>query len=690
MKASETTILNLLRSVRQFYIPVYQRPYSWRLAQCRQLWQDIVRVGSQSESGHFVGSVVTVSEGLGTATAPAPLVVIDGQQRLTTVMLLLEALSRHLPPEYNTVAQFAPAKIRYYFLRHEPESGDARYKLLPSKTDKETFCALMDQAPMPGTPSEQMLANFDFFQESLEACEDVSVIIEGLHRLLVVDIALNSREDNPQRIFESLNSTGLDLSQADLIRNFLLMGLSAPQQQMLYQSYWWPMEAIFGQKAYQERFDLFMRDYLTLHHPAGSIPVMRDIYTTFKDMMAQTNAESVVKSIHRTAVNYGKLALGQEPHPALREVFNNVAELVRVAYPFLLAVYANYEEDLLQPDDVLTIARMVESYVFRRAICGIAPNSLDKTFATFMREKGFDKTRYVESVKAVFLLHSAQRRFPSDAEFREAFMTRHIYKARLASYCLTKLEQHLGKKEPADVTQCTVEHIMPQTLSDAWKRELGTDWERIYETWLHTVGNLTLTGYNSTYSNELFGVKRDMSDGFRQSLLHLNRPLQDVVQWDETAIKARAASLADIALQVWPMPTLDEDRLQSYRQVRKTSNYTLEDHPHVCGGPMSELFTQLREHILALGSDVHEEYLKLYIAYKAVTNFVDIVPQKSKLRLSLNMPFEQLDDPRGMGKDITGLGRWGNGNVEIALADAADIPYVMGLIRQSLILQMEE
>ena len=237
MKASETTILNLLRSVRQFYIPVYQRPYSWRLAQCRQLWQDIVRVGSQSESGHFVGSVVTVSEGLGTATAPAPLVVIDGQQRLTTVMLLLEALSRHLPPEYNTVAQFAPAKIRYYFLRHEPESGDARYKLLPSKTDKETFCALMDQAPMPGTPSEQMLANFDFFQESLEACEDVSVIIEGLHRLLVVDIALNSREDNPQRIFESLNSTGLDLSQADLIRNFLLMGLPAPPPPLLYQGY---------------------------------------------------------------------------------------------------------------------------------------------------------------------------------------------------------------------------------------------------------------------------------------------------------------------------------------------------------------------------------------------------------------------------------------------------------------------
>lgn len=690
MKASETTILNLLRSVRQFYIPVYQRPYSWRLAQCRQLWQDIVRVGSQPESGHFVGSVVTVSEGLGTATAPAPLVVIDGQQRLTTVMLLLEALARYLPPEYNTVAQFAPAKIRYYFLRHEPESGDARYKLLPSKPDKETFCALMDQAPIPSTPSEQMLSNFQFFQECLETCEDLSVIIEGLHRLLVVDIALNSREDNPQRIFESLNSTGLDLSQADLIRNFLLMGLPAPQQLALYQGYWWPMEALFGQKAYQERFDLFMRDYLTLHHPAGSIPVMRDIYTTFKDMMAQTNAESVVKSIHSTAVNYGKLALGQEPHPALREVFNNVAELVRVAYPFLLAVYADYEEDLLQADDVLTIARMVESYVFRRAICGIAPNSLDKTFATFMREKGFDKTRYVKSVKAIFLLHSAQRRFPSDAEFREAFMTRHIYKARLATYCLSKLEQHLGKKEPADVTHCTVEHIMPQTLSDAWKREMGTDWERIYETWLHTVGNLTLTGYNSTYSNEPFGVKRDMSDGFRQSLLHLNRPLHDVGQWDETAIKARAASLADIALQVWPMPTLDEDRLQSYRQVRKTSSYTLEDHPHVCGGPMSDLFAQLREHILALGSDVHEEYLKLYIAYKAVTNFVDIVPQKSKLRLSLNMSFDQLDDPRGMGKDITGLGRWGNGNVEIALADAADIPYVMGLIRQSLTLQMEE
>lgn len=690
MKASETTILKLIESVRQFYIPVYQRPYSWRLAQCRQLWQDILRAGNLPESGHFVGAIVTVSEGLGTATSPAPLIVIDGQQRLITVMLLLEALARHLPPDYNTVAQFSPAKIRYYFLRHEPESGDARYKLLPSKTDKETFCAIMDQAPMPGMPSEQMQSNFQFFEECLSNCKDSSLLIEGLHKLLVVEIALNSYEDNPQRIFESLNSTGLDLSQADLIRNFLLMGLPAPQQQTLYQDYWWPMESLFGQKAYQERFDLFMRDYLTLRHPTGSIPVIRDIYTTFKAMMAQAEANSVVQSMYHTAVHYGRLALGQEPQPALREVFARIADLVRVAYPFLLEVYADYENNLLQASDLQQIASMVECYVFRRAICGIAPNSLDKTFATFLREKSFDKTQYVESVKAVFLLLTAQRRFPSDVEFREAFMTRQLYKARLATYCLTKLEQHLGKKEPANLAQCTVEHIMPQTLSEAWKRELGAEWERIHETWLHTVGNLTLTGYNSTYSNEIFSAKQDMPDGFRQSMLHLNRSLHEVSQWNEAAIQSRAAYLADIALQVWPMPTLEENRLRGYQQARKSSSYTLEDHPHICGGPMSELFAQLRQCILALSPEVHEEYLKLYIAYKAVTNFVDIVPQKSKLRLSLNMPFEQIDDPRKMSKDVAGVGRWGNGDVEVGLSDAADIPYVMGLIKQSLLLQMEE
>ena len=690
MKASETTILKLLESVRQFYIPVYQRPYSWRLAQCRQLWQDILRVGKLPESGHFVGAIVTVSEGLGTSTSPAPLVVIDGQQRLITMMLLLEALARHLPPENNEVAQFSPAKIRYYFLRHEPESGDARYKLLPSKTDKETFCALMDQAPMPGTPSEQMQSNFQFFQECLSNCSDISILIEGLHKLLVVEIALTSHEDNPQRIFESLNSTGLDLSQADLIRNFLLMGLPAAQQQALYHKYWWPMESLFGQKAYQERFDLFMRDYLTLQHSAGSIPVIRDIYTTFKTMMAQADAESVVQSMYHTAVNYGRVALGQEDQPDLQEVFKHIAELVRVAYPFLLAVYADYKNNLLQASDLLQIARMMECYVFRRAICGIAPNSLDKTFATFLREKGFDKTHYVESVQAIFLLLTAQRRFPSDIEFREAFMTRQLYKARLATYCLTKLEQHLGKKEPANLAQCTVEHIMPQSLSDAWKHELGVEWERIHETWLHSVGNLTLTGYNSHYSNELFKKKQDMPDGFRQSMLHLNRSLHNVPQWNEAAIQSRAAYLADIALQVWPMPRLEENRLQLYRKARKSSSYTLEDHPHVCGGAMSELFAQLRQCILALSPEVHEEYLKLYIAYKAVTNFVDIIPQKSKLRLSLNMPFEQLDDPRKIGKDVAGVGCWGNGDVEIGLTDAADIPYVMGLIKQSLLLQLEE
>lgn len=688
MKASEVRILQLLESVRQFCIPVFQRSYSWKIPHCRQLWQDIERVGSMDEGTHFVGSVVYVTD-IGTSAEPSPHMIIDGQQRLTTVMLLLEALARHLPHDYSH-PEFTPAKIRHYFLRNDLESGDARYRLLLSKTDKEHFCALMDEAPLPGTVSERVRDNFQFFQESLAACEDVSVVIKGLKRLFVVEIALNGRDDNPQRIFESLNSTGLDLSQADRIRNFLLMGLPSRQQKTLYQNYWWPMEAMFGQKAYQERFDFFMRDYLTLRHSAGSIPVIRHIYTTFKDMMRHTDADSTVKDIHRTARQYANMALGQEPDPDLRNVFGNIADLVGVAYPFLLAVYDDYEKGCIQKQDVLEIVRTMESYVFRRAICDIPTNSLNKTFATFMREKGFNKTRYVESVKAIFLLLAAQRRFPSDAEFQAAFTTRNIYKGRIGLYCLTKLERYLGNKEQADLANCTVEHIMPQTLSDEWKHSLGQDWERIYETWLHTVGNLTLTGYNSTYSNEQFATKRDMLNGFRQSMLHLNRELHDVPQWDEAAIQTRAVSLAKVALQIWPMPVLEEEKLLEYRKRRKVSTYTLQDHPHICGGPMSSLFEELRQQILTLGPEVHEEVLKLYIAYKVDTNFVDIVPQKNKLRLSLNMPFDQLDDPSGMAKNVTELGRWGNGNVEIGLADAANIPYVMGLIRQSLALQTEE
>ena len=217
-----------------------------------------------------------------------------------------------------------------------------------------------------------------------------------------------------------------------------------------------------------------------------------------------------------------------------------------------------------------------------------------------------------------------------------------------------------------------------------WRKALGPEWERIRETWLHTLGNLTLTGYNSEYSDRPFPEKRDMKGGFKESPLKLNHGLGQVGQWNEATIKARAATLAGIATHVWSPPNLAPDVLAAYRTKAAPSGYTIADHPHLVAGPMNDIFEAFLMEVLALDPCVSEEILKLYVAYKAETNFVDVVPQAKRLRLSLNLPFSDITDPRGLCKDVSELGRWGNGDVEISLSDLGDLPYVMGLVRQAI------
>lgn len=381
------------------------------------------------------------------------------------------------------------------------------------------------------------------------------------------------------------------------------------------------------------------------------------------------------------------MALGHETDKALGEAFADLRELkVDVAYPLLLELYHDYATGVLSRDDLLAALRLIESYVFRRAICAIPTNSLNTTFATF--SKPFKKERYLDSVQAAFLLLPSYRRFPSDEEFRRELVQRDLYHFPRRSYWLRRLENY-RRKERVFVDDYTIEHIMPQNdnLSAVWRTELGEDWERVHAAKLHTVGNLTLTGYNSEYSDKPFAEKRDMVGGFKASPLKLNEGLGSVECWDEVAIDARAARLSQLAATVWQEPTVTDDVLAAYRPKPsvQVAKYSLDDHPQLAEGrPMRSLFETLRAELLALDPNVTEEVLKLYIAYKAETNVVDIVPQASRLRLSLNMPFPELSDPKGLALDVTNLGRWGNGDVEVGLADAADIPYVLGLVRQAL------
>lgn len=694
MKATEAKLLAFLQKSPQFVIPIYQRTYSWTEKQCRQLWDDILRAGSSDTVAvHFIGSIVYVEQGLSQVTHQAPLLVIDGQQRLTTVSLLIEGLARALG-DGEPVDGFSAAKLRHYYLSNPLESGDRYFKLLLSQTDNASLKAVIKNTEQPKEPSLRVTQNFDLFTELLAGQNsDLAPVCRGLAKLVVVDIALSRDQDNPQLIFESMNSTGKELSQADLIRNFILMGLEPTLQTRLYEEYWRPMELDFGQEAYGTQFDSFMRHYLTVR--TGDIPREREVYEAFKDYARITpvrdaGIEALVKEIRAFARFFCALALGSEQDATLATAFHDLRELrVDVAYPFLLELYDDYANDRLSVSDFASSVRLVEAYVFRRAICAIPTNSMNKTFATF--GKALKKDRYFESIQAHFLTLPSYRRFPNDEEFRRDLQTRDLYNFRSRSYWLRRLENH-GRKERVPVDQYTIEHILPQNpdLPAAWRQALGPEWQHVQQQWLHTLGNLTLTGYNAEYSDRSFADKRDMAGGFKESPLRVNAGLGQRDTWTEATIRERAGRLADQAVAVWAAPRLDEPTLAPYQpeKVAAAGGYTVEDHPHLLAPGLREAFEAFRREVLALDPCVTEDIMKRYVTYRAESNVVVVVPQAKRMLLNINVAFAEINDPKGLCRDVTDLGRWGNGDVEVGFKSVDELPYVMGLVRQAYERQM--
>ncbi|APE43243.1 hypothetical protein BOO69_07300 [Sulfitobacter alexandrii] len=696
MKATEAGLLQFLRAAPRFVIPIYQRTYSWTEKECTQLWDDVYRAGSEDGIDvHFIGSIVYIEDGLSNNTKRAPNLVIDGQQRLTTITLLLAALADTVG-DGEPVEGFSADEIRETLLTNHRRSGDEFYKLLLTRTDRDTLKAIVGQHDYPAPKSDRIVENYDAFKNRLAAGEAVvETICKGLGKLIMVDIALSREHDNPQLIFESMNSTGRELSQADLIRNFILMGLEPDYQTRLYEHYWHPMEQDFGQAAYTAHFDSFMRHYLTVR--TGNIPRLGDVYEAYKAYARQVQSrggtiEDLVKEVRSYARFYCVIALGHQTDPKLAEAFQDIRELkVDVAYPFLLEVFDDFDNGRLTCEEFHEVLRMVEAYVFRRAICSIPTNSLNKTFANFARS--IDKADYLSSVRTYFFGMKSYRRFPRDEEFIQELKTRDLYNFPPRSYWLRRFENH-GRKERVHVDDYTIEHILPQdpNLSAEWQAELGPEAEQVQERWLHTLGNLTLTGYNPEYRNHPFRKKRDMENGFKHSPLRVNDGLGATEAWNEEAIQARAAKLAKEATKVWAAPVLTDAELDAMNVAKDvpTTGYTIQDHHHLSGGHSRELFDAFEQRLLALDPCVSREFLKLYVAFKAETNFADVVPQAKGLRISLNIEPYDINDPQGMVEDVTGVGRWGNGNSEVRLNKMEDLAYVVGLARQALERQMDQ
>jgi len=697
MKAVDANLLDLLKVTSQFEVPIYQRAYAWGEDECEQLWKDILRAGANPKLGsHFTGSVVYVEKAAGTSTSQAASLIIDGQQRVTTVSLILAILAAHLEKaeagNKEPIEGFSPEEIRDSYLVNRFKTDDRRYKLLLSQADRDALIAVMDRTEPPLDSSSRVLDNAAYFRAKFEATElDIAVVCRGLSKLQVVDVKLQLGVDHPQLVFEAMNSTGKKLSQADLIRNFVLMDLPASEQAKLWKTLWRPMELDFARASADWRFDEFVRHYLTVM--TGNIPRVNDIYDAFKDHAAERlrageSIDGLVAELREYSRRYCSIALGREPDLALRTAFDELAHIrVDVVYPFLLEVYTDYEVGVLSRDAVLEIVRMITSYVLRRAVVGLATNSLNTTFQTFAR--ALRKDRYLESVKAHFLRLQGYRAFPTDAEFEEKLKSFDAYHFKRRAYFFRTLE-NAGRKEPVPTDEYTIEHILPQNddLRVEWRDGLGPDWQEVQAKYLHSLGNLTLTGYNSEYSDRPFMEKRDITGGFHESPLRLNQELRSLDRWNESTILDRATRLAGEALAIWPRPVLSVDRLASYQEPRAETGYTIEDHPNLLRPLRRAHFERLCASVLALDPAIAVEFLKVRVAFRAESTFMDIVPQAGRLLLVLNAPVGELRDEREIARDVSHIGHWGIGDTHVSFDETSDLSYVMGLIRQAYDYQM--
>ncbi|WRE32820.1 DUF262 and DUF1524 domain-containing protein [Helicobacter pylori] len=687
MKADAMKLLDFIgkSQEKQFVIPIYQRVYSWKKEHCEQLWDDIIKTGGNDQmNGHFIGSIVFVQDGIYT-TSHNELLIIDGQQRLTTITLLLIALRNHLNDEDEFLEKFSRQKIQNRYLINSDEKGDKKFKLILSDPDRDTLLSLIDKdRRKPSEPSVKIVENFKLFEEWIRKNTDkLETIFKGLDKLMVVEISLERGKDNPQLIFESMNSTGKDLTQTDLIRNYILMGLEPEKQKIFYKKYWRAMEEDFKQN--ETLFNQFVRHYLTIK--TGDIPNISKVYEAFKRYQQERGieTEALLQDLQKYCGYFCRIVFKKEADKDLNKALSFLVDLeMDVIYPLLLELYGDYSDGVLSKQDFIPIIALIESYICRRAVCGLGTNSLNKVFPSFT--KHIQKDEYFKSLKAHFVCLTEKQRFPNDDEFKNLFITIDFYHFQKREYFLERLE-NFDTKEPVNTQECTIEHIMPQTLNLEWKRDLGENFQAIHDKYLHTIGNLTLTGYNEKYSNNSFQEKRDMEKGFKQSPLRLNQGLRDLESFGEKEIEKRANDLADWALKIWTYPKLDAETLEKYKQKGKREKKAYDLRSYKFSSDSRELFDILSKEIKAL-DEITEKFNQDYISYMFDKNFVDIVVQTKDLKLYLNMPFNELQDEKNLARDMTNKGHLGNGDIEVKLETKENIPYCLGLIKQALEKQM--
>lgn len=551
---------------------MYQRNYDWRIENCKQLYDDLIAIAQKGRSSHFFGSIVSVhNDG-----SFNEYLIIDGQQRLTTISLLMLAMYNLMKAGVVTPTQSNLAdKIFKTYLIDEWQEDDTRIKLKPVKNDQKAF-GLLFKDEKDYIQSSNLTVNYNYFYTRIQK-EEISAdeLYSAITKLEIINITLN-KDDNPQLIFESLNSTGLALSEGDKIRNFILMGLPTKEQSVYYEKYWNRIEQCTNYNV-----SMFMRDYLSVKQQA--IPSMNRVYITFKAYVESKGleTEALLKDLLDYAEKYEILLKGKTVDKALNACIYRLNRLeTTVTRPFFLEVLRMMykETPALTVQDTREIFLLTESYLFRRSMCDLPTNALNKIFLMLHREiirYDGSEAAYLDKFKYALLSKSEKGRFPRDDEFAEAIGTRQIYPMNIKNkaYIMERIE-NFGIDEDKDIYRhlddgtYSIEHIMPQHLTPQWISSLGDDYEDIHEVWLHRLANLTLTAYNAKYSNNSFADKRDMDKGFRESGLRMNTWLASKAKWTLPELEERCSMLVTRAMCIWPAPQTTfkpaEKQLDSY------------------------------------------------------------------------------------------------------------------------------
>ncbi len=563
MKANETKVEDFLASNKtQFIIPVYQRNYDWSTSQCKQLLDDILEVGTSNKmNAHFIGSIVYVHDDVYTSSRIKELTIIDGQQRLTTLTLIYLVLHR-LAMELND--ESLVSEISETYLINKFASEDEKLKLRPTENnDKAIKYLLRSDINEEFSAFSKVIDNFNYFKSRISE-ENFKYVLDGLSKLMFVEISLDRTKDDPQRIFESLNSTGLELSQADLIRNYILMGLSRRDQNKIYNNYWEVIEKLAKDETLNiSKVSDFIRDYLTLVN--NKIPNKGKVYLEFKGNFPTTNLEDLEKNlapIKSLVKFYNKLINPKnETDREIRTQLEYINKLeINVAYPFLMKVYEDYAENVITKDTFIEILEFIQSFVWRRFVVGLPTNALNKIFMTLYEKIELDN--YFLSLQQWLLKRSGSQRFPKNKEVIESLKLKDAYniKSKNRTYFLERLE-NFENKEPVIIegnTDITIEHIFPQNPDPKWKVDLGADeYNLIKENYLNTIGNLTLSGNNGKLGNKSFLFKRDLDKaGYRDSRLWLNKYLSSTEKWDKVEIEKRFDLLAERFKNIWKYPDI--------------------------------------------------------------------------------------------------------------------------------------